>query len=262
MNYNNDHDNLDMQRVWKEFGKNTEAGKLLYNIYGVKYKPEDHIKYPKLLMKTPEMKEKEKLEKERLKQEKANKLKKATQKINYIEGLRHYQPQRYNPYGQVDYMPHRKNQAQIEKEMNLMKAQMNSKKAYADSKPFESREAKIAKLQNKFEYQERTVMPKGARLPGLDINDEDRKEQIKAIHDKHQYDMVVKNDKRAELERLYNNIIQEIDERYQHMNEMKKLGKNVDNVIMSEIKERIQDMKNIEKMIEEYDKEHKEAQKK
>ena len=38
-------DELDMQRVWKEFGKNTEAGKLLYNIYGVKYKPEDHIKY-------------------------------------------------------------------------------------------------------------------------------------------------------------------------------------------------------------------------
>ena len=40
------------------------------------------------------------------------------------------------------------------------------------------------------------------------------------------------------------------------MNDMKKLGKNVDNVMMSEIKERIQDMKNLEKMIEEYDKEH------
>ena len=67
---------------------------------------------------------------------------------------------------------------------------------------------------------------------------------------------MVKNDKRAELERLYNNIIKEIDERYQHMNDMKKLGKNVDNVMMAEIKERIQDMKNLEKMIEEYDKEH------
>jgi len=58
------------------------------------------------------------------------------------------------------------------------------------------------------------------------------------------------------LERLYNNIIKEIDERYQHMNDMKKLGKNVDSVMMAEIKERIQDMKNLEKMIEEYDKEH------
>ena len=134
--------------------------------------------------------------------------------------------------------------------------QMNSKKAYANSKPFESRQAQIEKLQNKFEYQERTVMPKGARLPGLVISDDDRREQIKVIHNKNQFDSVIKNDKRAELERLYNNIIKEIDERYHHMNEMKKLGKNVDNVMMQEIKERIQDMKNLEKMIEEYDKEH------
>ena len=55
---------------------------------------------------------------------------------------------------------------------------------------------------------------------------------------------------------MYNNIVQEIDERYQHMAEMKKLGKNVDNVIMGEIKERIEDMKNLEKIIEDYDKEH------
>ena len=51
-------------------------------------------------------------------------------------------------------------------------------------------------------------------------------------------------------------LTKEIDERYQHMSDMKKLGKNVDNVMMAEIKERIQDMKNLEKMIEEYDKEH------
>ena len=256
MNYNVNNDKLDMERVWKEFGKNTEAGKLLYNIYGVKYRPENHINYPKLIMKTPEMREKERLEKERIKQERANRLIKATQKIDYNQGLRHYQPLRYNPYGQVDYMPHRKNQKQIQREIDLMKYQMNSKKAYANSQPFESREAKIEKLQNKFEYQERTVMPKGARLPGLIITDDDRKEQIKAIHKKSEFDHVIKNDKRAELERLYNNIIKEIDERYQHMNEMKKLGKNVDDVIMGEIKERIQDMKNLEKMIEEYDKEH------
>ena len=59
MNYNANNDKLDMERVWKEFGKNTEAGKLLYNIYGVNYKPENHINYPKLVMKTPEMKERE-----------------------------------------------------------------------------------------------------------------------------------------------------------------------------------------------------------
>ena len=256
MDHNINNDKIDMERVWKEFGKNTEAGKLLYNIYGVKYRPEKHINYPKLIMKTPEMREKERLERERIKQERANRLIKATQKIDYNQGLRHYQPPRYNPYGQVDFIPHRKNQQQIQRELDLMKNQMNSKKAYANSKPFESRQAQIEKLQNKFEYQERTVMPKGARLPGLVISDDDRREQIKVIHNKDQFDSVIKNDKRAELERLYNNIIKEIDERYHHMNEMKKLGKNVDNVMMSEIKERIQDMKNLEKMIEEYDKEH------
>ena len=82
------------------------------------------------------------------------------------------------------------------------------------------------------------------------------KKQNDDIHNQFQYDLIRKGDKRAELERLYNNIVQEIDERYQHMAEMKKLGKNVDNVIMGEIKERIEDMKNLEKIIEDYDKEH------
>ena len=256
MDYSLNNNGLNMERIWKEFGKNTEAGKLLYNIYGVKYRPENHINYPKLIMKTPEMRKKEKMEQERLKQERANRLMKATQKIDYNQGLRHYPPKRYNPYGQVDYLPHRKNQKQIQKELDYMKNQMNTKKVYANSQPFESRESKIAKLQNKFEYQERTVMPKGARLPGLIITEEERNEQINNIHEKKEFDFVVKNDKRAELERLYNNIIKEIDERYKHMNEMKELGKNVDNIIMAEIKERIQDMKNLEKMIEEYDREH------
>ena len=49
---------------------------------------------------------------------------------------------------------------------------------------------------------ERTVMPKGARLPGLVITEDDRNEQIKVIHEKNEFDHVIKNDKRAELERL------------------------------------------------------------
>lgn len=246
------NEGLDMQRVWKEFGKNTEAGKLLYDIYGVKYKPEDHIKYPKLILKTPEMKERERLEKERLKQQKQNKLKKASNGIDYSQGLRHYQKNRYIPYGEVDYMPHRKNQKQIEYEMKGLKQEINNAHV-KNVQNFQSRQDQIAKLQDKFEYQERTVMPKGARLPGLQYDEEEKKKQMSQIHNNMAYDMVKKNDKRAELERLYNNVIQEIDDRYKHMSDMKALGKNVDNEMMGEIKERIQDMKNIEKMIEEYD---------
>ena len=33
MKHNTDKDSINMERVWKEFGKNTEAGKLLYNIH-------------------------------------------------------------------------------------------------------------------------------------------------------------------------------------------------------------------------------------
>jgi hypothetical protein len=251
-----ENDTVDMQRVWKEFGKHTEAGKLLYNIYGVKYNPEQHINYPKLILKTPEMKERERLEKERLKEEKRNKMTKAARKIDYAQGLRHYQPERYIPYGRVDFIPHRKNQNIIKYELDKMKKQMNAyvKKSYAG--PIKSREDQIASLQDKFEFQERTVMPKAARLPALKMTDEQNKKQNEYIHNNFEMNRVRKGDKRGELENLYNKCIQEIDERYKHMEDMKKLGKNVDSEIMAEIKERINDMKSIEKLIEDYDKEH------
>ena len=137
-----------------------------------------------------------------------------------------------------------------------MKKQMNTyvKKSYAG--PIKSREEQIANLQDKFEFQERTVMPKDARLPALKMTDEQNKKQNEFIHNNFEFNRMRKNDKRGELEMLYNQCVQEIDERYKHMEDMKKLGKNVDSEIMAEIKERINDMKSIEKLIEDYDKEH------
>lgn len=245
-------DDADLQRVWKEFGKHTEAGKLLYNIYGSKYRPEQHIKYPKLKLKTPEMKEQERIEKERLKREKQNKIAKAANKIDYSSGLRQYQGEVYNPYGRVDYIPHRKNEQQIKQEINVMKRQM-SQKVKTNSRIGPNRKEQIAKLQDKFEFQERTVMPKGARLPGIKLDEQEEMDQKNKIHSDIEKETVDRNDKRAELERLYNNIVNEIDERYKYMNDMKQLGKNVDSVIMGEIKERINEMKTLQKLIEEYD---------
>ena len=247
-----DDEDADLQRVWKEFGKHTEAGKLLYNIYGSKYRPEQHIKYPKLKLKTPEMKEQERLEKERLKKEKQNKIAKAANKIDYASGLRQYQGNVYNPYGRVDYIPHRKNEQQIKQELNAMKRQM-SQKVKTNSRIGPNRKEQIAKLQDKFEFQERTVMPKGARLPGIKLDEQEEIDQKNHIHKDREKETGNKNDKRAELERLYNNIVNEIDERYKYMNDMKQLGKNVDSVIMGEIKERINEMKTLQKLIEEYD---------
>ena len=116
-----------------------------------------------------------------------------------------------------------------------------------------SRKEKIMQLQDRFEFQERTVMPKGARMPGLRMDEEKEKEAKRRIHNEIEKESYERGDKRGELERLYNNIVGEIDERYKYMNDMKRLGKNVDNVIMGEIKERINDMKTLQKLIEEHD---------
>ena len=237
----------DLQRVWKEFGKHTEAGKMLYNIYGARYRPEQHIKYPKLILKTPEMREQERIEKERKKREKENKITKAAKQIDYSSGLRQYQRDAYNPYGRVDYIPHRRSENKIKYELFMMKKQMRERvKTNARIGP--SRKEKIMQLQDRFEFQERTVMPKGARMPGVKMDDGQER-----IHNEMQKESYERNDKRGELERLYNNIVGEIDERYKYMNDMKRLGKNVDNVIMGEIKERINEMKTLQKLIEEHD---------
>ena len=237
----------DLQRVWKEFGKHTEAGKMLYNIYGARYRPEQHIKYPKLILKTPEMREKERIEKERKKREKENKITKAAKQIDYSSGLRQYKRDAYNPYGRVDYIPHRRSENKIKYELFMMKKQMGERvKTNARIGP--SRKEKIMQLQDRFEFQERTVMPKGARMPGVKMDDGQER-----IHNEMQKESYERNDKRGELERLYNNIVGEIDERYKYMNDMKRLGKNVDNVIMGEIKERINEMKTLQKLIEGHD---------
>lgn len=193
------------------------------------------------------MREQERIEKERKKREKENKITKAAKQIDYSSGLRQYKRDVYNPYGRVDYIPHRRSENKIKYELFMMKKQMGERvKTNARIGP--SRKEKIMQLQDRFEFQERTVMPKGARMPGVKMD-----EGQERIHNEMQKESYERNDKRGELERLYNNIVGEIDERYKYMNDMKRLGKNVDNVIMGEIKERINEMKTLQKLIEEHD---------
>lgn len=84
-------------------------------------------------------------------------------------------------------------------------------------------------------------LPKGARLPPV------QEIEIKLEKsNKHPY----KNDKKAELSHLYNCIMKEIDERYQHIESLKKLGKGKDSetAILAEIKDRLDELRKIEKM--------------
>lgn len=219
----------DLERVWKEFGKHSEAGKLLYELYGVRYRPDKYVNYPKLKLKIKEEKEK---------QIKVSAFKEAAKKIDY--SLPHKPV--YSQFSKLDFIPKRKKETAIKKELESIKSSM---------KPIQSgivvnRKKQIERLQDNFQFQERTVMPKGARLPGLkNVNVQDEETERKPIR---------RLSKREELDVLYNNIMKEIDERYEHLNDMKCLGKkNMDVILMGEIKERIEDLKRIQKMIDECD---------
>jgi len=243
-----------LNKAWKEFGKQTEAGKLLYQLYGVRYRPDKLINYPKLKVKTNEEKQKEEINKKR--QNSSKKISDAVHKIDYPDMKRNRSTYKFN---KIDLIPKRKKENEIKKEIYEIKLTIereNKNNKFFTNDPISNRKMKIEKLQEKFMFQERTVMPKGARLPGLklaedsaQLDTQDKKpSEPKFDHDTH----------REELDYLYDQIMKEIDERYEYMEELKKLGrKDMDMKIMSEIKDRIDELKRIQKMINEYDKGYK-----
>ena len=62
-------------------------------------------------------------------------------------------------------------------------------------------------------------------------------------YERNSFSFLLRLSKKEELQHLYAQIIQEIDERYIYMDEMKKLGNNKDQIIMGEIKERLDELK-------------------
>lgn len=242
-------ENLD--RVWKQFGKNTNAGKLLYDLYGVKFKPEQHIAYPDLkknksnnpngngpIISNIDPKDRAK-----------SSARERMQRIEYPDLQRKY----ISKYSKVDFIPKRKNEKLILQEIENDKLQMfkdnKAKRNFTNSRKYE-----IEKLQDNFEFQERKVMPKGARLPG--IKTERQIEVVKVEEELEDHQPInIKNYRKAglskneELQFLYNSIMKEIDERYVHMEEMKKMGKSIDERIMGEIRERLDELKQLKKMM-------------
>jgi hypothetical protein len=216
----------ELQRAWKEFGKQTEAGKLLYELYGVRYRPEQHVNYPKNLKMKPKTEE-----------VKTTRPEKPTLKITYPE----IRKKPSKPISMIDIIPRRKHHDDIKQQISEIKSELKKFKL-EDKKPT-NRKAEISKLQDKFQYQERTIMPKGARLPGLKDKDIEEVDEIIAS--------TRPKNKKTELEYLYDSTLKDIDERYIYMEEMKKLGKDVDTQIMSEIRAKIDDLKHIQKLLDE-----------
>ena len=215
-----------LDRVWKEFGKQTQAGKLLYDLYGVRYRPEKFVNYPKLNMKPKEKK---------TRPPSTSKLKTAVKKIEYPEVTTYKPSYKFN---KVDFIPKRRKENVIRMELDSIKESIV--KVNSQSKVILNRKSQIESLQDKFMFQERTVMPKGARLPGVKIHS--LNEEV---------ERPTRLSKREELQYLYTQIIKEIDERYAYMEEIKKLGQNKDQIIMGEIKERLDELNKIKKMLDE-----------
>lgn len=240
----------DLDRVWKEFGKQTQAGKLLYDLYGVRFRPDKFVNYPKLKMKEKE----EKVERAKS----SSNLKQAVQKVSYPEP--EIKKSKYT-FHKVDFIPKRKKEEVIKKEIEGIKSNMvrelNTNRAVYKN-PQANRKLQIERLQDKFQFQERTVMPKGARLPGIKVVDtENEVENINNDDLPKAKPVFGRHNRREELDYLYDQVMKEIDERYVYMESIKKLGKNMDSIIMGEIKERLDELKKIQKMIDEYDKSNK-----
>lgn len=230
-----------MERIWKEFGKNTQAGKILYELYGVGFKPEEHISYPKIIPKKTVIKEVIKPVTHR------TKTSENILKINYPDISN---KPNYPPIAKVDLIKKRKNQVNIQKDIDQIKK---------DSKPpiennLKNRKFQIEQLQDKFQYEEKTYLPKNARPPKIVLDEIDKTNINNQINKLNQINNIKNkypdtNKSEDELSKLYDAILLEIDERYKHMEEMKKLGDNSkSSSMMNEIKSRLQELKTIEKL--------------
>lgn len=238
-----------MERIWKEFGKHTPAGKLLYDLYGVGFRPEEHISYPQIQTKkstTNNTDNKSAKSSRTLKTERSKNQENLLSKINYPPITNRNQTK---PLHKVDLIARRKNQTEIQKDLDKIK-QENRPPVYNDNK---NRKAQIEKLQDKFQYEEKTYLPQKARPPKIVLSDKDEEalmvnKEIDILNTKNHGSSNYPQ-KEDEITKLYNSILCEIDERYKFMNDMTKLGDTSQiNRTMSEIKERIKELRTIEKL--------------
>ena len=241
---------MDLERVWKHFGKNTEAGKLLYQIYGVNYKPEDHINYPKL--KINKNKQNINLSQNNNKSKRSVTVGKVLNKISYPSINK---TNVLKPVPKIDLIAKRKSKNKIQKDVAAIKEEA---KKHPILNPLErNRKEIIEKLQYNFQYQEKTYLPKNARPPKIDFNDisTNIESNIEILNSKN-FNKLNKskacNQKECEYDKLSKAIFNEIEERYNYIKEIKEIGGDInqETKILNEIKDRLQELKTIQKLKE------------
>ena len=125
-----------MDKLWKEVGRDTEAGKLLFNLYP----PDNKINYPKLKQKSQDILLKEEEEKKR-----GGKAKKACPQRAKVSVPAPKQP-RGRKFHMIDFVPRKKNEV-------VIKGEMQTDNKVLKPHPGRDRKQMIDDLQERFEFQ-------------------------------------------------------------------------------------------------------------
>ncbi|KAL4508190.1 hypothetical protein ABPG72_021563 [Tetrahymena utriculariae] len=243
---------LEEQRknLWKTFGRECAAGRELFSLYKCHMPPK--MNYPKPKQKTAE---------ELL--PKPKEIKPCPQKtqISYPP-LSYKEPKQ--KYFKVDFIPKRKPESEIRKELEEI-----ARNPYVPANTGKNRKDLIEKLQQKFKYL-RGGLPKGAELPLIDENklvqdEETIKAQAKKrigmknkiftgeYEDRNDQKTVISDDPVQECNALFDQIMQEIEERQQYLDSIKDLKEpKLKTKIKKEIIERVAELQKVTELKQKY----------
>lgn len=209
-----------LEHLWKDFGRESEAGKLLFQLYRIPNKP--HINYPPV-----------KTTKKPLPFEVSKTKSKEKPQIEYPEQTKPSRP-KFHP---IDFVPKRKSQQVIQEEI-----ESNYRHVEAPVKKGTNRDVLKSDLQEKFQFST-GALPKSVMLPGTSgpVNRKLGKKAVKKI------EAPVSDD----LEDLFDMIVKEIEERQKFMDELREIGQlnpETEIRIKGEIAARISELQKIREM--------------
>jgi len=238
--------------LWKIYGRESEAGKMLFKLFG-KGPHSIKIDYPKPKTMTKPLPYEEPRVKSKITPPQMTVIEYPALKDN---------SKRMPKVHAVDLIPKRKNEVEIRKEIENLK-----NNPFVPANKGVNRKKLIDELQNKFKKQ-RGALPKGAELPALpneevleDITDEElQKRALQKVPKKflaYTYERpkedqkgLTKSQEEEELEKLYEEIEQEIEERQQYLEEIAHLDEpKLKEKVKKEIIERVAELQKIIKML-------------
>ena len=208
-----------LDNLWKDFGRETEAGKLLFALYKVKNKPE--VYYPPVKTK------KKPLPFEETRSKPAEK-----PKVDY-PAPKKPRTRKFHP---IDFVPRRKHHDEIQLEINAQPRTGPVPPARGVN-----RDTLKQDLQEKFQFAEGRALPKAARA--------------KPTANARAQPVPAKPQPQGEVPRdpndLFDLVVQEIQERQQFLNDMREMGQltaELEHRLKGEIAERFGDLQKLKDM--------------